>query len=329
MKNAHQLSIATLVMAGFIASGCSQQQVAGGSGASQVAGASQAQNAGGASQQMASQSQIQTAPKPEVKTVIKYKTKIVTKTVVKKVCSTNCAKPPRRSGHFHAANRCTKSVRHNHKFNNARHTHRYSCSGSKPRSKGSRYTHTHRAIPGCTKSVRHTHKFNSARHSHKYGCRKQQQVRRPAYRPPARPTYRAPARGNKWTHGHAANRCTKSIRHTHKYKNSRHSHRYSCSGKRPVRKQSGHAHRAIPNCTDSYRHNHRMNNKNHSHKYSCRKPQGQVRQVHVPKMTPKSPVDVHALQRKLKAKGYYKGPIDGIVGSGTRGALQRFMQNRR
>jgi peptidoglycan hydrolase-like protein with peptidoglycan-binding domain len=41
------------------------------------------------------------------------------------------------------------------------------------------------------------------------------------------------------------------------------------------------------------------------------------------------PVDVYALQRKLKAKGYYKGPIDGIVGSGTRGALQRFMQNRR
>jgi peptidoglycan hydrolase-like protein with peptidoglycan-binding domain len=46
-------------------------------------------------------------------------------------------------------------------------------------------------------------------------------------------------------------------------------------------------------------------------------------------MKPKAPVDVYALQRKLKAKGYYRGPIDGIVGSGTRGALQRFMQNRR
>jgi peptidoglycan hydrolase-like protein with peptidoglycan-binding domain len=67
-----------------------------------------------------------------------------------------------------------------------------------------------------------------------------------------------------------------------------------------------------------------MNDKNHSHQYSCKKTQ-----VNVPKMTPKAPVDVYALQRKLKAKGYYRGPIDGIVGSGTRGALQRFMQNRR
>ncbi|MCK5810404.1 MAG: peptidoglycan-binding protein [Cocleimonas sp.] len=329
MKNAHQLSIATLVMAGFIATGCSQQQIAGGSdgasqvaGGSQMAGASQAQNAGGASQQMASQSQIQTAPapKPVVKTVIKYKTK----TVIKEVCRAKCAKPPvRKSGHFHPANRCTKSVRHNHKFKNARHTHRYSCSGAKPRSTGSRYTHTHRAIPGCTKSVRHTHKYNSARHSHKYGCRKPVRT----VRPPVRPAVRY----NKWAHGHAANRCTKSIKHVHKFKNSRHSHRYSCSGAKRVRPQSGHTHRAIPGCTDSYRHNHRMNNKNHSHRYSCRK-QGQVRQVpqvHVPNMKPKTPVNVYALQRKLKAKGYYKGPIDGIVGSGTRGALQRFMQNRR
>ncbi len=37
-------------------------------------------------------------------------------------------------------------------------------------------------------------------------------------------------------------------------------------------------------------------------------------------------VDVYALQRKLKAKGYYKGPIDGVVGPGTRDALQRFMK---
>jgi peptidoglycan hydrolase-like protein with peptidoglycan-binding domain len=37
-------------------------------------------------------------------------------------------------------------------------------------------------------------------------------------------------------------------------------------------------------------------------------------------------VDVRALQQKLKAKGYYKGPIDGVVGPSTRSALQRFMQ---
>jgi len=42
---------------------------------------------------------------------------------------------------------------------------------------------------------------------------------------------------------------------------------------------------------------------------------------------PRQPqVDVFALQRKLKAKGYYKGPIDGVVGAGTRSALKRFMQ---
>jgi hypothetical protein len=73
-----------------------------------------------------------------------------------------------------------------------------------------------------------------------------------------------------------------------------------------------------------------MNNKNHTHRYSCKKAVSPtVSRVYVPKMAPKPPVDVYALQRKLKAKGYYKGPIDGIVGSGTRGALQRFMQNRR
>jgi peptidoglycan hydrolase-like protein with peptidoglycan-binding domain len=44
-------------------------------------------------------------------------------------------------------------------------------------------------------------------------------------------------------------------------------------------------------------------------------------------VAPQKPqVDVYALQRKLKAKGYYKGPIDGVVGPGTRDALQRFMQ---
>jgi len=258
MKNAHQLSIATLVMAGFIATGCSQQQVAGGS------------------QQVAGGSQVQQAPTPEVKTVIKYKTK----TVVKEVCSTKCAKPPvRQSGHFHPANRCTKSVRHNHKFNNARHTHKYSCKG-KRRVVRPQSGHAHRAVPGCTDSFRHNHKFNSARHSHKYGCRKAVRTYKKTYRAPAK-------RYNKWTHGHPANRCTKSIRHTHKFQNRNHSHKYSCQG------------------------------------------QAQPKQVHVPNMAPKAPVDVYALQRKLKAKGYYRGPIDGIVGSGTRGALQRFMQNRR
>jgi uncharacterized protein YfaS (alpha-2-macroglobulin family) len=36
-------------------------------------------------------------------------------------------------------------------------------------------------------------------------------------------------------------------------------------------------------------------------------------------------VDVYALQRKLKARGYYKGPIDGVVGANVRNKLMEFM----
>ncbi len=88
-------------------------------------------------------------------------------------------------------------------------------------------------------------------------------------------------RGNRWTHTHpAVPRCTKSVRHTHKYNQARHSHKYSCQGQRRM----------------------------------------------APKRMAKPQVDVRALQMKLRAKGYYKGPIDGIVGPGTRSALQRFMK---
>jgi len=102
---------------------------------------------------------------------------------------------------------------------------------------------------------------------------------RAAPAPRAMPKPVAPVRRhNRWTHTHPAiPRCTKSIRHTHKYSNARHTHKYGCTGRAaPARKAP--------------------------------------------------PVDVYALQRKLKAKGYYKGPIDGIVGPGTRSALQRFMK---
>ncbi|WP_022950334.1 peptidoglycan-binding domain-containing protein [Leucothrix mucor] len=96
---------------------------------------------------------------------------------------------------------------------------------------------------------------------------------------------------NKWCHSHAANSMTKSVSHCHKYNQRNHSHSYGQKKVAPTRP------------------------------YVAPK---------VPTMAPKAPpVDVFALQTKLKAKGYYRGPIDGVVGSGTRAALQQFMQNQR
>lgn len=38
----------------------------------------------------------------------------------------------------------------------------------------------------------------------------------------------------------------------------------------------------------------------------------------------KPAVDVSKLQAKLKAKGYYKGPINGVIDADTRAALEKF-----
>lgn len=221
MKIKHQLSIATLVMAGVFATGCSQQsaggsQVAGGSqqsaGGSQVSGGSQQQVEGGSqvasggSQQAGSQQQVEEAP--VVAPVAKPTPRVVPRPTPK------MAPRPAGNCHGHAANARTKSMRHCHP--NPTASHRY---GGQKRATNNQWGHTHPAVPRCTKSVRHTHKYNSANHSHKY----------------------------------------------------------SCQGMAPAPRAA------------------------------------------------KQPVDVYALQRKLKAKGYYKGPIDGVVGSGTRSALKRFM----
>ena len=88
-------------------------------------------------------------------------------------------------------------------------------------------------------------------------------------------------------------------------------------------------HPAIPRCTKSIRHNTQVQRRKVTHhKYSCRKaaPRRAMAPVAAPARRAPAQVDVYALQRKLKAKGYYKGPIDGVVGSGTRSALKRFMQ---
>ena len=111
------------------------------------------------------------------------------------------------------------------------------------------------------------------------------------------PVRRAPVRrvaSNPWLHYHPeAPKCAKTRKHSHKFKRTgaRHHHRYACAQPRYTRHVQ---------------------------------PRRQVRQVRqVRRVQPQ--VDVRALQTKLKAKGFYRGPIDGIVGPGTRSALKRFM----
>jgi len=83
-----------------------------------------------------------------------------------------------------------------------------------------------------------------------------------------------------------------------------------------------------PNC-----HTHPANSMTKSIQHCHKNPQGRhhygkkVKHAVVKRAPAKPQVDVYALQRKLKAKGYYKGAIDGVVGSQTRDALKRF-QNR-
>ena len=91
--------------------------------------------------------------------------------------------------------------------------------------------------------------------------------------------------------------------------------------KAPVKRYNrwGHHHPAIPRCTKSVRHTHKYNNANHRHAYGCRNATTKRTAV-------KPPINVRALQEKLAGKGYYKGPIDGIVGPATRSALERFMK---
>jgi hypothetical protein len=98
-------------------------------------------------------------------------------------------------------------------------------------------------------------------------------------------------------------------------------------------------HRVNPDC-----HYHPANSRSKALKHCHKNPKGKhyygnkvVRKV-APKKEAVAPVrrapvvqkpriDVRALQRKLKSKGYYKGAIDGVVRDETRDALRRF-QNR-
>lgn len=194
MKMKTQLTLAAVVAAGLMASGCSQQMVA---------------------QQAAEAA-------PAVKTVVD--------------CST-CGKPKPQAGgnkytHTHPAiPKCTKSIKHTHKFNNRNHSHKYGCKKAAPKRvapkkmapkkvapvKRDPNAHTHPAIPNCTNSIKHSHPSGNRAHSHRYSCRK------------------------------------------------------AAPQQRQQRRQSGHVHPAIPGCTNSIRHNHKSGNRPHNHRYSCRR----------------------------------------------------------
>jgi hypothetical protein len=94
--------------------------------------------------------------------------------------------------------------------------------------------------------------------------------------------------------------------------------------------------RVNPNChhhasnamTKSIQHCHKNPQGKHRYGGSIRSVKPVIRRAPIVRKAPVKPrVDVRALQRKLKSKGYYRGPIDGVVGNGTRDALKRF-QNR-
>jgi len=71
-------------------------------------------------------------------------------------------------------------------------------------------------------------------------------------------------------HTHPANRCTKSITHSHRLPagSKVHTHHYSCNNKA---KPSANTHRHPANkCTKSTTHTHPGGNRAHTHKYVCR-----------------------------------------------------------
>jgi len=365
MKIKHQLSIATLVMAGVFATGCSQQsvmgeggsQVAGGqqvSGGSQVAGGQQAaggsqvaggqQAAGGSQvaggqqaaggQQVAGDTQVaggqqaaggqqvaggqQAGADQQVKDAQGMDSQIPDTVVpmtpakpMQPVMQKPMQKPkqvmrpkprPRSAGncHGHAKSKMTKVVRHCHKNPTGKHGHKGKKMVRKAPPKARVVTKTvYKSVPKIIykdrviyKPVYKTKTVFKTKPVYKTVV-KTKTVYVPAKKAAPRRVVRKPV--NRWCHSHPANSMTKSVSHCHKYNQRNHSHMYGGKAKpqrRPVMQRPV----AVPR---------------------------------VPVMKPKAPtVDVFALQQKLKAKGYYRGPIDGVVGSGTRSALQQFMQNR-
>ncbi len=144
MKMKTQLTLATVVAAGLLASGCSQQMVA---------------------QQAVAQ---QVAPKPVVKTIVdcsKCRRPVVKPRPRPRPATKKC---------WHGRNAKGQC---NPKPGN-RYTKPRPCPVpkpapiSKPAPAVNPDAHTHPAIPNCTNSIRHVHPNGRRAHSHRYSCRK-------------------------------------------------------------------------------------------------------------------------------------------------------------
>ncbi|MGB1254815.1 MAG: hypothetical protein ACPG51_03080 [Thiolinea sp.] len=206
-----QLTLAAVVAAGLMASGCSQQMVA--------------------QQAVAAQQTVDVDPEP----------KTIVKTIVD--CS-KCKKPaaPRPSGNMHghpAIPGCTDSIKHNHRHpQGGRHSHKYGCKkggGMKPAPVVPKPApvvpkpapvpagHVHPAIPGCTDSIRHNHQTAlGGAHKHRYACK--------------RPQAQAPRNPDAHTHP-AIPGCTNSVNHVHPNGRRAHTHKYACRSAAPVSQQ--------------------------------------------------------------------------------------------
>lgn len=195
MKMKTQLSLASIIVAGLLASGCSQMS------AQQVAQAAPVAAA---------------APAPVVKTIVdcskcaKPAPRAVSKPkAVGKKKRAGVKKRVKRAGggrfaHSHPAiPGCTNSITHSHPFTNAGHKHAYGCKGKRrvarpapaPVPRQNKWAHTHPAIPGCTDSITHSHPYNNASHTHHYSCKggHRQQMQVPVMpKVKAKGTYRGP-----------------------------------------------------------------------------------------------------------------------------------------
>ena len=98
-------------------------------------------------------------------------------------------------------------------------------------------------------------------------------------------------------------------------------------------KQNDFQHRHIwkfRDCEENIVHIHRSSNKDHQHRLSgsCQWNIDSKKKYQRLENRPMPKVNVFELQKKLKTKGYYRGPIDGVIGQKTRDALKRFIKSQ-